>query len=132
MLLTDTMHLHTGGITGITRGLARLQTPTNVAHGEIWRYGYGFPFQVSSTKAAILANIHRKQARTEDFEVGADVIVFDDLCHLIPDRAVEISRIHRALNPKANEMSDMVKQCPVGGFVPLGTKRADGSPHPHA
>jgi hypothetical protein len=119
-------------IRGSTHGLCRLQTPPNIPRGEIWRYGGGFPFQISSTKAAILANIHRKQARTEDFEMGADVIVFDDLRHLIPDRAVEISRIHREMNPKANEMSDMVKQCPVGGFVPLGAKRADGSAHPHA
>ena len=119
-------------IQGTTRGLCRLQTPPNVPRGEVWRYGYGFPFQVSPTQAAIMANIHRKQAPTEDFEIGADVIVFDELRRLIPERAVKISRMHREWNPKANEDSDMIKQCPVGGFIPLGAKRADGSPHPHA
>src|SRR5436190_15925206 len=101
----------TSSIQGVSRGLGRLQTPPHVPRGEIWRYGYGFPFQASSTQGAILANIHRKQASTEDSEVGADAIVFDDLRQLIPDRAVEVSRIHREMNPKAGELADMVKQC---------------------
>lgn len=119
-------------IRSITRGLACLQTPPNVPRDEIWRYGLGFPFQVSPTHAAILANIHRKMAPTEDFEVGADVIVFDDLRRLIPDRAVPITRPHREINPRVGEMAEMLKGPPLGGFVPLGAKRPDGSPHPHA
>jgi hypothetical protein len=121
----------TAPIHGVTRGLARLQTPPNTPRGEIWRYGYGFPFQASPTQAVILANIHRKRARVEDFEVGSDAIVFDNTRLLSADRAVEVSRIHREFNPNANEPADMVKQCPVGGFVPLGAKRDNGSPHPH-
>ncbi len=119
-------------ISGVSRGLGHLQTPPDAAEGEIWRYGLGFPFQVSSTHAAFVVNIHRKLARTEDFEAGADVVVFDDLRHLIPDNAVAVARNHRELNPKANEMAEMVKHIPQGGFVPFGAKSPDGTPHPHA
>ncbi|MCE9559998.1 MAG: glycoside hydrolase [Armatimonadetes bacterium] len=119
-------------IRSITRGLSVLQTPSRLPQGTIARYGYGFPFQVSSTTAAIFANIHCKMARTEDFELGTDVVLFDDLRHLTADRVIPVSRNHEEYNPAAKEMGTMSKQCLVGGFVPLGAKRPDGSPHPHA
>ena len=122
----------TSTIRGLTRGLCRLQTPPNVPQGQVWRYGLGFPFQVSPTRAAILANIHRKLARTEDFETGSDVIVFDDLQRLTPDRAIPVTRNREEFNPKAGEMAEMVTGVPLGAFVPLGARRPDGSPHPHA
>ncbi len=119
-------------IHSLTRNLVHLQTPPNVPKGEIWRYGYGFPIQISPTHGAVVANIHRKQARTEDYEVGADIIVFDDFNRILPEKGVRLAQIHQEINPHTKGMSDMVKQCPVGGFVPLGAKTADGKPHPHA
>lgn len=122
----------TSTLYSISRRLAALTIPPNVPQGQVWRYGLGFPMQISPTHAAVIANIHRKLAPTEDYEVGADAIVFDDLSRLVSDQAVPLTRIERATNPKTGEPVDLLKAPPIGGFVPLGARRDDGSPHPHA
>ncbi|MCG2659710.1 MAG: glycoside hydrolase [Kiritimatiellae bacterium] len=122
----------TMGITGVSRGLNMIQTPPSTPAGEHWRYGTGLPFQVSSTQAAILANIHCVSARSWDYETGTDVILFDDPKWMIADGAIAVSRNHKERHPRLGEMMTMVKYPLLGGFIPLGAKRADGSSHPHA
>jgi hypothetical protein len=116
----------------VTHGLRQLASPPNVPAGEVWRYGFGCPFQVGPVQAAILVNIHRKGARTHDYEMGTDAVVFESLAGIVPANAVVVCRNHRETNPRTSEMADMVKYTTIGGFVPLGAKRPDGSPHPHA
>jgi hypothetical protein len=96
------------------------------------RYGFGIPFQVGPEHAVILANIHRKQAPANDFEMGTDAIVFNHLDGITPANAVTVARNHVEMNPRAGAEAEMVKYTSVGGFVPWGASRGDGTPHPHA
>ena len=120
------------GLTGVTHGLCTVIAPTHVPDGEYWRYGLGFPVQLSPTQAGIFANIHRVSAATWDYEAGTDMLLFDDLRHLVPENAIPLSRNHRETHPDTGQEVVMVKYPMHGGFVPLGATRADGSPHPHA
>ena len=120
------------GLTGVTHGLCTVIAPTHVPDGENWRYGLGFPFQLSPTSAGIFANIHRVSASTWDYEVGTDILLFDDLRRLVPENAIPLSRNHRDTHPVTGKEVVMVKYPMHGGFVPLGATRADGTPHPHA
>ena len=120
-------------VTAILRGSVLRSPPRTNPPGGVWRYGLGFPFQLAPRKAAIFCNI--KGSRGNDFEEGTDVILFDDLAALHVEEAVPISRNHQEANPYTvppGQTSIMVKYPVRGGFVPLGAKRRDGSPHPHA
>jgi len=119
-------------ISGVSRGGMDLGVPPSVPEGEIWRYGLSIPFQAGPDTAGVLCNIRRTVGERVDFEVGTDVILFDNLSAVSTAHAVPVSRNHEELNPKAVENSIMVKYPVIGGFVPLGAKRSDGSPHPHA
>ena len=129
------------GILSITRGDADLTVPADVPEGKSWRYGLIFPFQVGPRMAAAFVNIRIRNgvmapARSgDDYEVGNDVVLFDDV-NLPPSApAVPVTRNHEAANPNSNppnQTAIMVKYPMRGGFVPLGAKNPDGSPHPHA
>lgn len=119
------------GITGVTQGPADLISPPDVPAGEIWRYGLGFPMQISPDEAALLCNIRMEGSGNIDFEIGTDVVIFDDLSKISAENAIPISRYERIDHPQKGNL--IVRKGPViGGFVPVGAKRADGSPHPHA
>ena len=129
------------GILSITRGNADLTVPADVPEGKSWRYGLIFPFQVGPRMAAAFVNIRIRNgvmapARSgDDYEVGNDVVLFDDI-NLPPSApAVPVTRNHEEANPNSdppNQPAIMVKYPMRGGFVPLGAKKTDGSPHPHA
>ena len=121
-----------GGLTGVSHNPVMVQTPPSTPAGEDWRYGLGWPFQISPTQAAICANIHRVSAKSWDYEMGTDVILFDDPKRIVADGAVAVSRNHPERHPRLGTMVTMVKYPLVGGFIPLGAKQTDGAPHPHA
>jgi hypothetical protein len=76
-----------------------------------------------------------KERGGDDFEVGVDVVLFDDISNVQSRVAVSIARNHLELNPHSRppgESSIMVKYPMRGGFVPSGAKRADGTPYPFA
>jgi hypothetical protein len=117
----------------ITRGGVDLTVPPDTPPGETWRYGLAYPFQVAPRQGALFVNV--KGARGHDFEIGSDVIVFDDLSRVGSGRAVAVTRNHTEKNPNSvppGKPAIMVKYPVTGGFVPLGARRADGAPHPHA
>ncbi|MEE2710803.1 MAG: sialidase family protein [Gemmatimonadota bacterium] len=119
----------------VTKGGPDLISPPSVPPGETWHYQVIFPFQVAPRKAAAFCNIRKGFAPGADFENGMDIIFFDDLSHVSAEHAVPISRNHEAPNPRTTPPgapSIMMKYPCAGGFVPLGAKRPDGSPHPHA
>ncbi len=123
----------TRGIVHVTRNNARLRVPVSTPDGQNWRYCITFPFQVAPRKAAAICNIRGNHPG--DFEVGVDVVTFDDLSHFQVDKAVPITRIERSTNPNSQPPGEtcwLIKQWHRVGFIPLGAKRADGSPHPHA
>ena len=119
----------------ITRGGPDLISPPSTPPGETWYYQVILPFQVAPRLAAAFCNIRKEYASGADFETGVDVVLFDDLSSVSADHAVPITRNHEEPNPRTNPpgaKSIMVKYPAAGGFVPLGAKRLDGSPHPHA
>jgi hypothetical protein len=125
----------TRGITGIAPDPAvRRQTPDAPA-SKLWLYQVALPFQVSSTQAAIFCNLREALAQGVDFEVGNDAIVFGSLGEIATVQPVLLNRNHAEPNPKtspAGQPATMVKYPIRGGFVPLGAKQSDGSPHPGA
>jgi hypothetical protein len=119
------------GFTGMTRGPVDLVSPPDAPEDEVWRYGLGFPLQISPTEAALLTNIRMEGTGNIDFEIGTDAVIFDDLQNISADRAIPISRYERLSDPVEGEL--IVRKGPViAGFVPLGALLDDGTPHPHA
>ncbi len=114
------------GITGFTQNKAALSVLPNTPAGELWRYGGGGGFQVAPRKAAFFAGIWVEGKGSIDFVNGSDVVLFDTLSDIRSDQAIPISR------SEFGESSVTIKGTVVGGFVPLGAKLEDGSPHPHA
>ena len=117
----------------MTLGPADVAIPPSQPEGEIWRYGIGLPFQVAPGKAAVVCNIKGKRGR--DFEAGSDAFLFSDLSEIQSSQAIPVSRNHDEDNPNsspAGKPAIMVKYPVRGGFVPLGAKLENGSPHPHA
>ena len=129
------------GLVSITRGEADLKLPPDTPADKSWRYGLIFPFQVAPNMAAAFVNIRIRNgvmapARSgDDYEVGGDVVLFDDVSGAVTSPPVAVMRNHEEPNPNSNppnQPSIMVKYPMRGGFVPAGAKKADGSPHPHA
>ncbi|PYV07551.1 MAG: hypothetical protein DMG07_28390, partial [Acidobacteria bacterium] len=117
------------GTLALTHGKADLRTPRDAPPGETWVYGLALPFQVAPRLGAVFCNI--KGARGNDFEAGNDAVLFDAIEDGIR-AAVPLARNHRAPHPRGKGDVLMVKYPARGGFVPFGTRRPDGSPHPHA
>ena len=111
---------------------ARLCVPKDSTEQETLRYGLCFPFQAGPTTAGIFCNLRREYAPTVDFEAGTDVILFDRLRDIPRVTPIQLARNHVEDHPGTGESWVMVKYPVTGGFVPLGAKRADGTPHPHA
>ena len=118
------------GIANITKGPPALTMPTNAPAGEMRWYGLGFAFQVAPGKAGLLCNRHIDDAG--DHEDGVDLFLFDSLEAIKPEDAIRVSRNESQVNPKSGQRELATKYPMQGGFVPLGARRADGSPHPHA
>jgi hypothetical protein len=120
-------------ISGVTQSSARLRIPPSTPANQTWRYCIPFPFQLAPRKAAIICNIRGNHPG--DFEVGTDFIAFDSLSPFQPGKPLPISRIAQGTNPNSRPPGEpcwLIKQWIRVGFIPLGVKRADGSPHPNA
>jgi len=121
----------TMGITGITKGEVDIAIPLSTPPDEVWRYGLGFPIQVAPRLAGLFCNIRKEGAASIDFEVGSDIILFDDLDDIRADKAIPLSRYEKEV--RSGIGNTVTRKGPViGGFVPIGAKLEDGSPHPHA
>jgi hypothetical protein len=96
------------------------------------RYGIPTFFQVSPTQIALLANIRVTNLPVVDHENGWDTFILSSLDDLKPENAVPGQRNFIETNPHTGEPMVMVHHLPIGGFIPLGAKLPDGSPHPHA
>ncbi len=101
---------------------------------RLWKtvYGVGMPFQVSPTQAAVVVNRRIFGVAAVDFEDGGDLLVFDSLEHLTTAAAVPLSRTEGETESATGQSLAMVSYLSLGGFVPLGARLNDGSPHPAA
>ncbi len=118
-------------ITGVSAGPPDLVTPPDATEDAPLAYGLGFPFQVAPEQAAVFCNVRVEGVAVTDFENGTDVITFDDLSTISAENAVAISRNERRTADDGTERI-IVKFPVIGGFVPVGALREDGTPHPHA
>lgn len=119
------------GITGVTRGPAVLIEPRESGTGGLFRYGPAYPFQVGPHTVALSTCLRMEGIAAGDFENGSDIILFDDLDAISADRAVTFSRNDK-YRTSTGQARIAIRYPAVGGFVPHGALRADGSPHPHA
>lgn len=120
------------GISGVSRGRAKLTTPRGTPAGQKWRYGMSTLLQLDATTAGLLVNIRRNGTPYGDFEVGTDLIAFDELGKIGAAAAVPVSRSGREPHPATGKPSLTAKYPVVGGFVPLGSKDDRAAPHPRA
>lgn len=118
-------------ITSITANPPRLTEPNEHPIGEWCRYGVAYPFQVDATTAAVLCALRNEGYPVGDFENGADVILFDDLHAIDPARVFPIVRNDKYVDVKGQRRIN-IHYPTIGGFIPLGAKHDDGTPHPHA
>ncbi|MBL9215004.1 MAG: hypothetical protein JNG83_05970, partial [Opitutaceae bacterium] len=110
-----------------------LEAPLDVPAGETWRYMLNYPLQIAPNTAALYLNMKQCGGPGQDFEGGVDIIVFDQLDAIRPEKAIKVSRQHLEPNPNfGGKMSVMAKYPGNIGFIPLGAKLPDGRPHPHA
>ena len=100
--------------------------------GEEWVYQIGIPLQISPTECGIVLNIRRAHILTGDLEIGNDLVILDRLDRISTDRIFPLNRSDTRPNPRTGRPTLFARYPLVGGFVPLGAKRPDGSAHPHA
>ena len=96
------------------------------------RYGLGFPFAVGPKQAALFCNLRNEGHPVGDFENGTDLVLFDDLDQISAGDAIPLCRNDHYTDTQTGQPRIVIKHTGPGAFVPLGAKRADGSPHPHA
>jgi len=95
------------GITEVSRRPdAALAIPPGIAPSVRPRYGMAVPFQLTPNTAGLFCNIRKTQVGAGgDYELGTDVVHFDDLSRITADAAIPVSRNHEEFNPNAGEMS---------------------------
>jgi hypothetical protein len=114
----------------IRRG-RRIQDILAVARESHWWYVSWIPFQISATECAVPLNRMATGIYTVDFGLGFDMAVLDNLDGP-PKQIMELGRTALERHPRSGKPVQMSRWAPHVGFVPLGAKRADGTPHPHA
>ena len=97
-----------------------------------WAYQLARALQLSPIEIGLLVNIRRCHVRPVDLEVGNDLVVLDRLDRVQPKGIVPLNRGAIGTHPRTGERILMSRYPLAGGFVPLGARRADGMPHPHA
>ncbi|MCK4591414.1 MAG: hypothetical protein KAT86_06640 [Candidatus Latescibacteria bacterium] len=100
--------------------------------GEEWVYQIGNPLQLSPTECGIVLNIRRANILTGDLEIGNDLVILDRLDRIGTERIVPLNRSNTRPHPRTGKRTLFARYPLVGGFVPLGAKRPDGSEHPYA
>lgn len=96
-----------------------------------WWYQSWIPFQISPTECVMPLNRMRTGIYTVDFGLGYDLAIFDQLNAPIK-KILPMKRTALEHHPRTGNPVQMTRWAPHGGFVPLGAKRQDGTPHPHA
>jgi len=120
------------GVIGVTKGPRDLSFPRHTPPGQEGIYQLGAPFQLSSTQAGMFCNIRRISVAAGDLEMGSDLVIFDDIDSICSDNATTLIRGEEMDHPETGEPMILSTYPFVGGFVPLGARCDDGTPHPDA
>lgn len=116
----------------MTNSGPRLQSVQHPDLDGVAQYGLSYALQISPTQAALILNLRLCGKKVVDLEAGSDVLVFDQLDQIKVDRVQALDRNELGKHPRDGRPLLFVKYPPMGGFIPLGTRLADGRPHPHA
>lgn len=120
------------GVMLVTHGPPAVTLVAHTSEGVPGAYGIGVPMQVGPRTAALLCNVRTIGPGRGDYEDGTDAFVFDDLREVAAGGPVRICRNEQETDAQTGERRIIVKFPSIGGFVPLGARRADGGPHPAA
>lgn len=99
---------------------------------QSWVYQLGIPLQLSATELGIVANIRRASILTIDLEIGNDLVILDQIEDMQRKRVVPLNRADVVAHPRSGKPVLLARYPLIGGFVPVGARRQDGSAHPHA
>jgi hypothetical protein len=132
VLFRVTTTVSNAGIERVSAGRPVLQLVPDPPAGQTWAYQIVTPFQVSPTQAALSVNMRVCCNRIIDLEAGGDLMIVDSLRPLNITQRMRLVATELIAHPRTGEMIHMSTGWGQGGFVPLGAKRENGSPHPHA
>jgi hypothetical protein len=115
----------------VSKGLRAFSSVPDSPEGQQWVYQSSRPFQLSATEIGFMTQIRPGGAGTVDLSFGNDLLVTSDLNEFAISSRHVIDRPRYFQDPRDGR--DLVGSVHwnKGGFVPLGAKRPDGSPHPH-
>jgi hypothetical protein len=130
--MNSSINPFTRGISGVTKGPRDLSVPLETPAGQEGIYQLGAPFQLSDTQAGMFCNIRRASVHANDLEMGSDLVMFDDPDAISSDNAITLIRGEEMDHPETGEPMILSTYPFVGGFVPVGARCDDRSPHPHA
>lgn len=98
---------------------------------EQWVYQSSRIFQLSATQVGLMTQIRPGGARVVDLSYGNDLWILSDPGKPL-DGPVPIDRPQIYVRPEDGKRFLLSMHWSKGAFVPLGAKRADGTPHPAA
>lgn len=119
-------------ITGVSRNRRAIWSVASQPSDKTGVYQLGFPFQISPTEVGITLNIRWSGVKTIDMEIGNDLLILDHLGAIDPQRIQVLNRSEVKPHPRSGKPTLFARYPLVGGFVPFGALRADGTPHPYA
>ncbi|MFA6568136.1 MAG: hypothetical protein WCS96_07985 [Victivallales bacterium] len=120
-------------ITNVSRNRRALwEVHTELPPDKTGVYQLGFPFQISPTEIGVSLNIRWSGVKTIDLEIGNDLLILDHLGAIDPKRIQVLNHSEIKPHPHSGKPTLFAQYPLVGGFVPIGALRADGTPHPHA
>ena len=110
-----------------------LSHPATQPEGTSKPVSYEIGKMLQLDREHVLLTASMREQGGQDFCVGNDGFVFRDISEIAVERAVPLNRPDPQYRLKSGRGGGVQAKYPgTGAFVPLGTKRADGSPHPGA
>lgn len=119
-------------ITGVSNYRRAVWSVESLPEGRKGVYQLAFPFQLSATEIGVKINIRQTGVQTIDLEIGSDLLIVDHIGAIDPRRIQVLNRCEVQPHPVSGKPTLFAPYPALGGFVPLGARRADGTPHPHA
>ena len=100
--------------------------------GGQWMYQSARCFQISPAEVGLMVNIRPGGAHVVDLAVGNDLLVLSSLDDVASAKRFVINRSAKYTCPEDGREFLLSMVWSKVAFVPVGARRADGSPHPHA
>jgi hypothetical protein len=120
------------GIVDVSRNKLVLATPPDRPPCGSLRYALGFPFQAGPNTFGLMVMRMTEETPNYGFLDGSDVILLDELKPPCREQIFAATRNEIEEGEADNPTRLLMRSPLIGGFVPRGALRANGTPHPHA